>query len=86
MKCIEEEVFEITSNHGLTWFLVRLFGMAIIPGAPSFWIWCIRETGHTGAAREHQVAVQDIVRLIAGLIPLAIQVALYAALIMAVLA
>ena len=50
MRCVDEEVFEVTNNKGLTWFLVRLFGIAVIPGAPAFWLWSIRETGDTGAA------------------------------------
>ncbi len=78
MKCVEEEVFEVSNNHGFTWFLVRLFGMAIIPGAPLFWLWCIRESGHTGGAVEHQTAVQDIMRTIAGLATLIPQIMLWA--------
>ena len=89
MKCVKEEVFEISNNHGLTWYLVRLFGIAVLaitPTAPSFWIWCVRETGETGAAIEHQVAVQNIVRKIAALAVLALQVAVYVVLLMAVIA
>ena len=89
MKAIKEEVFEVSNNHGVTWYLVRLFGIAVMgitPAAPAFWIWCVRETGDTGAAIEHQDAVQDIVRKIAALASLALQVAFYAVLMLAVMA